>query len=144
MRREGDERIKRIQEVAKELSGWKYRLETAEKRNLELVQRQKDNKEQLQNALAEPERLSKRREEIVISISEASRNKNEATSDLLGAEKILRDFREEERDAERLASNLREHRARAEAMSEAAQETVDNAVERIRDELQATDELLKS
>ena len=144
VRREGDERIKRIQEVAKELSGWKYRLETAEKRNLELVQRQKDNKEQLQNALAEPERLSKRREEIVISISEASRNKNEATSDLLGAEKILRDFREEERDAERLASNLREHRARAEAMSEAAQETVDNAVERIRDELQATpDELLK-
>ena len=137
-------RIKRIQEVAKELSGWKYRLETAEKRNLELVQRQKDNKEQLQNALAEPERLSKRREEIVISISEASKNKNEATSDLLGAEKILRDFREEERDAERLASNLREHRARAEAMSEAAQETVDNAVERIRDELQATpDELLK-
>ncbi|NCX69090.1 MAG: chromosome segregation protein SMC [Rhodobacteraceae bacterium] len=144
VRREGDERIKRIQEVAKELSGWKYRLETAEKRNLELVQRQKDNKEQLQNALAEPERLSKRREEIVTSISEASRNKNEATSDLLGAEKILRDFREEERDAERLASNLREHRARAEAMSEAAQETVDNAVERIRDELQATpDELLK-
>ena len=144
VRREGDERIKRIQEVAKEISGWKYRLETAEKRNLELVQRQKDNKEQLQNALAEPERLSKRREEIVISISEASRNKNEATSDLLGAEKILRDFREEERDAERLASNLREHRARAEAMSEAAQETVDNAVERIRDELQATpDELLK-
>ena len=62
----------------------------------------------------------------------------------MGAEKILRDFREEERDAERLASNLREHRARAEAMSEAAQETVDNAVERIRDELQATpDELLK-
>ena len=75
MRREGDERIKRIQEVAKELSGWKYRLETAEKRNLELVQRQKDNKEQLQNALAEPERLSKRREEIVISISEASKIK---------------------------------------------------------------------
>ena len=64
VRREGDERIKRIQEVAKEISGWKYRLETAEKRNLELVQRQKDNKEQLQNALAEPERLSKRREEI--------------------------------------------------------------------------------
>ena len=29
VRREGDERIKRIQEVAKELSGWKYRLETA-------------------------------------------------------------------------------------------------------------------
>ena len=61
----------------------------------------------------------------------------------MGAEKILRDFRER-RDAERLASNLREHRARAEAMSEAAQEAVDNAVERIRDELQATpDELLK-
>ena len=58
-----DERIKNTR-VAKELSGWKYRLETTEKRNLELVQRQKDNKEQLENALAEPERLSKRREEL--------------------------------------------------------------------------------
>ena len=74
-------------------------LETAEKRNLELVQRQKDNKEQLQNALAEARKVIQTPRRIVISISEASRNKNEATSDLLGAEKILRDFREEERDA---------------------------------------------
>ena len=50
-------------------------LGNSRKTNLELVQRQKDNKEQLQNALAEPERLSKRREEIVISISEASKIK---------------------------------------------------------------------
>jgi chromosome segregation protein len=52
VRREGDERTKRMQEVAKGLSGWNYRLETAEKRNEELIQRQDDNKEQIQNALA--------------------------------------------------------------------------------------------
>ncbi len=144
LRREGDERTKRTQEVSKELSGWKYRLETAEKRKSELVQRQVENEEQLQNALAEPEQLSKRRDEILVSIKDATINKNETQNDLLEAEKILRDFVEEERDAERLASSLRESRARAEAISEAAQESVNNAAERISEEMRVSpDQLMK-
>ena len=142
VRREGDERTKRMQEVSKELSGWKYRLETAEKRNLELVQRQQENQEQLQDALAEPEKLSRRRDEILVSITDATRNKIEAQNDLLEAEKVLRNFVEEERDAERLASSLRESRARAEAMSEAAQESVNKAAERIGEEMQVSPEQL--
>ena len=142
VRREGDERTKRMQEVSKELSGWKYRLETAEKRNLELVQRQQENQEQLQHALAEPEKLSRRRDEILVSITDATRNKIEAQNDLLEAEKVLRNFVEEERDAERLASSLRESRARAEAMSEAAQESVNKAAERIGEEMQVSPEQL--
>ena len=142
VRREGDERTKRMQEVSKELSGWKYRLETAEKRNLELVQRQQENQEQLQDALAEPEKLSIRRDETLVSIKDATRNKIEAQNDLLEAEKVLRNFVEEERDAERLASSLRESRARAEAMSEAAQESVNKAAERIGEEMQVSPEQL--
>jgi len=140
--REGDERTKRMQEVSKELSGWKYRLETAEKRNSELVKRQEENQEQLQDALAEPEKLSRRRDEVLVSITDATRNKIEAQNDLLEAEKVLRNFVEEERDAERLASSLRESRARAEAMSEAAQESVNKAAERIGEEMQVSPEQL--
>ena len=138
VRREGDERTKRMQEVSKELSGWKYRLETAEKRNSELFQRQEENQEQLQDALAEPEKISRRRDEILVSITDATRNKIEAQNDLLEAEKVLRNFVEEERDAERLASSLRESRARAQAMSEAAQESVNKAAERIGEEMQVS------
>ena len=142
VRREGDERTKRMQEVAKGLSGWNYRLETAEKRNEELIQRQDDNKEQLQNALAEPENLSKRRDEVLLLIKEANNNKNVAQNNLISAESILRDHVEKEREAERSASSLREARARAEAMSEAAHESVDSAAERIVDEMQLSPEEL--
>ena len=142
VRREGDERTKRMQEVAKGLSGWNYRLETAEKRNAELIQRQDDNKEQLQNALAEPENLSKRRDEVLLSIKDANNNKNVAQNNLISAESILRDHVEKEREAERSASSLREARARAEAMSEAAHESVDSAAERIVDEMQLSPEVL--
>ena len=142
VRREGDERTKRMQEVAKGLSGWNYRLETAEKRNEELIQRQDDNKEQLQNALAEPENLSKRRDEVLLLIKDANNNKNVAQNNLISAESILRDHVEKEREAERSASSLREARARAEAMSEAAHESVDSAAERIVDETQLSPEEL--
>ncbi|MDG1155589.1 MAG: chromosome segregation protein SMC [Paracoccaceae bacterium] len=142
VRREGDERTKRVQEVAKGLSGWNYRLETAEKRNAELIQRQDDNKEQLQNALAEPENLSKRRDEVLLLIKDANNNKNVAQNNLISAESILRDHVEKEREAERSASSLREARARAEAMSEAAHESVDSAAERIVDEMQLSPEEL--
>lgn len=142
VRREGDERTKRMQEVAKGLSGWNYRLETAEKRNEELIQRQDDNKEQLQNALAEPENLSKRRDEVLLLIKDANNNKNVAQNNLISAESILRDHVEKEREAERSASSLREARARAEAMSEAAHESVDSAAERIVDEMQLSPEEL--
>ncbi len=128
--------------VSKELSGWKYRLETAEKRNSELVQRQEENQEQLHDALAEPEKLSRRRDDILVTITDATRNKIEAQNDLLEAEKVLRNFVEEERDAERLASSLRESRARAEAMSEAAEESVNKAADRIGEEMQVSPEQL--
>ena len=142
VRREGDERTKRMQEVAKGLSGWNYRLETAEKRNEELIQRQDDNKEQLQNALAEPENLSKRRDEVLLLIIDANNNKNVAQNNLISAESILRDHVEKEREAERSASSLREASARAEAISEAAHESVDSAAERIVDEMQLSPEEL--
>ena len=39
LRREGEQRTRRTQQVTKELSGWRHRLETAEKRSAELADR---------------------------------------------------------------------------------------------------------
>ena len=36
LKREGEARVKRGQEITKEISGWRHRLETAEKRAAEL------------------------------------------------------------------------------------------------------------
>ena len=39
LRREGDARTRRMQEITKEVSGWQHRLETAETRSAELIER---------------------------------------------------------------------------------------------------------
>ncbi|MEL7257544.1 MAG: AAA family ATPase, partial [Pseudomonadota bacterium] len=48
LRREGEARTKRAQEVTKELSGWQHRLETAERRSAELAKRKDESEVELQ------------------------------------------------------------------------------------------------
>lgn len=138
LRREGEARTKRAQEVAKEVSGWRHRLETAEKRSAELVERKTAAETELEQASALPAEITAKREELTDAINVADARKAEATDRLLTAEAALREAAAAEREAERLASDAREARAGAEARSEAARETVALAAERIADENQLT------
>ncbi len=135
LRREGEARKGRGQQVTKELSGWRHRLETAEKRAGELADRKEASIEELEEAITVPDELSDKREELSAGIEDAEVRKAEATDALSVAETALRNAITEERDAERLAGEARETRARAEARAEAAQETVAAASERITEEL---------
>ena len=56
LRREGEARTRRSQEVTKEISGWKHRLETAKTRNAELVARKETSEAELKEATSAPER----------------------------------------------------------------------------------------
>ncbi|HBU16382.1 MAG TPA: chromosome segregation protein SMC, partial [Gemmobacter sp.] len=47
VRREGEARVRRQQEVAKEMAGWRHRLETAERRSAELAERRAEAEEEL-------------------------------------------------------------------------------------------------
>ena len=138
VRREGDARLKRSQEVTKEISGWRHRLETAEKRTAELVERKETSEVELKVASSAPAELAAKRHELSLSISEAEVRKVAATDALSVGEGALREAVMNERDCERLASEAREARARAEARSEAARETVTAAAERIAEEQQKT------
>ncbi|PPB79560.1 condensin subunit Smc [Albidovulum inexpectatum] len=143
LRREGEARTRRRQEVMKEISGWKHRLETAEKRIRELTERKAATEEELRDASAAPSELAARREELSEAIEEAETRRSEAAERLSVAEAALREARDAERDAERMASEAREARARAEARLDAARETVSYAAERIREETeQEPEELL--
>lgn len=142
LRREGEARKGRSQQVTKELSGWRHRLETAEKHASDLADRKEASIEELEEAITVPEELADKRDELSSGIEEAEARKAEATDALTGAETALRSAITEERDAERLAGETRETRARAEARAEAAQETVAAAAERISEELESTPETL--
>ncbi|NNE51499.1 MAG: AAA family ATPase [Sulfitobacter sp.] len=138
LRREGEARVKRAQEVTKEISGWRHRLETAEKRSAELIGRKEGSEAELKEAAAAPAELAEKRAEIGSEITRADARRAEAANRLSEAEGNLRDAAQSERDAERAASEAREVRARAEARAEAARETVTAAAERIGEDSQMT------
>ena len=131
VRREGEARTKRSQEIAKEISGWRHRLDTAAKRGAELADRKTASEIELQAATSAPGELAARRDELLRAIGEAERRKTRATDALAAAEQRLRQTQAAERDAERAGSEAREARARAEARLDAAREGLDVAAERI-------------
>ena len=142
VRREGETRTARSQQVYKEINGWKHRLETAEKRSSELAERKTTSEAELVDAKAAPEEIAAKRAELGDQISVAEKRKGEAANALSEGESQLRKAEQAERDAERAASDAREGRARAEALSDAAQETATQASERIQDEMELTPEAL--
>lgn len=134
VRREGEARTRRRQEAAKELSGWKHRLETAEKRSAELAARREEAEAELDDASAAPEEIAAKREELADAIAAAEARRVAAAEALAQAEAALRDAALAEREAERLAGEAREGRARSEARLDAAREAVALAAERIAEE----------
>jgi chromosome segregation protein len=142
LRREGEARVRRRQEAVKELSGWKHRLETAEKRIAELAERKAETEEELAEASAAPEEIAIKREELAEAIAAAEERRRVAADALAEAEGALREAQMAERDAERAAGEAREARARAEARMDAARETVAYASERIFEETESTAEQL--
>jgi chromosome segregation protein len=131
VRREGEARLKRSQEITKEISGWKHRLETANKRTAELAERKGASEVELAEATAAPEEIAAKRSELADAIDEAETRRKASADKLAEADTALRAAGHAERDAEREASEAREARARSEARSDAARETVAYAAERI-------------
>jgi len=142
VRREGEARLRRSQEVTKEISGWKHRLETASKRSTELADRKEESEEELAEAMALPEEIAEKREELGEAIETAEDRRKQAADVLAEAEAALRVAEQTERDTERAASDAREARARSEARAEAARETVATTVERIDEVMQVTPQKL--
>jgi chromosome segregation protein len=134
LRREGEARQRRRQEVTTELSGWRHRLETAERRSAELAGRKAESEADLAAATAAPEEIAANRAKLADAIDDAEARRRAAADALAKGETALREAQGAERDAERAAGEAREDRARAEARLEAAREAVAQAAQRIADE----------
>jgi chromosome segregation protein len=138
LRREGDARLKRSQDVTKEISGWRHRLETAEKRIQELADRKAATEEELAKASAAPDEIAAQRAELNTAITTAETRRNAAADALAEAESATRNAVNAEREAERRAGEAREQRARSEARSDAAREVVATATARISEDQECT------
>ncbi|EEW26256.1 chromosome segregation protein SMC [Rhodobacter ferrooxidans] len=131
LRREGEARVRRAQDVGKEIAGWQARLETAERRSAELADRKADAEEELREAAAAPEEIAQQRADLSDAMAVAEARLTAATDSRSHAEAALRAAQDAEREAERAAGEAREARARAEARAEAAREGVLQAAGRI-------------
>ncbi|KAJ56950.1 chromosome segregation protein SMC [Actibacterium mucosum KCTC 23349] len=136
LRREGEARTRRRQEVTKELSGWRHRLDTAETRIAELNDRKESSEQELDAAQAAPGKLAGERETLQARLKTAEARKAQSADTLSKGEGALRAAVEAERNAERNASQLREDRAGAEARVEAAKTAVEATEERIAEVLE--------
>jgi chromosome segregation protein len=138
LRRDGEARMRRAEQVQKDLTGWRARLDNAEKRAAELQDRRDQAETELQEAQGVPGELAAKRADLSVAITKAEARKADASDALSKGEGTLRDAVTAERDAERLAGEAREARARADARVEAARETVAAAAERIAEDLEQT------
>ncbi|MDT8327638.1 MAG: AAA family ATPase, partial [Roseovarius sp.] len=88
MRREGERRTRRSQEITKEISGWRHRLETAEKRSAELAERKVASEVELADASAAPEILAAKRSELGEEINRSDARRARAADALSTAEGV--------------------------------------------------------
>ncbi|MCA8867104.1 MAG: chromosome segregation protein SMC [Rhodobacteraceae bacterium] len=135
LRREGEARHRRLQEIDKEAANWRQRLETADNRQEELQARKSASEAELLAASAGPGEIAARREKLNGSIQEAEARRARAGDALAEGEAALRNAITAEREAERQAGEAREGRARADAMRDAARQQAAAAVDRIDEEL---------
>lgn len=140
LRREAEARIKRRQELTKELSGWRHRLDTAEKRARELQERKTKAEADLKNARLAPGEITAKQSRVETEMERASTRVRSAADAVALAETTLRGAEETERQAERGAADARENRARAEAQAESTAAHVTETAERIRDTLDMSPE----
>ena len=138
LRREGEARTRRSQEVTKELSGWRLRLETATMRSAELAERKVAAEAERSEAAAVPAQIAEARAELGGQITTAEARAAAAADALSTGEGAARQATDAEREAERAASGAREARARAEARSDAASEARSAAAARIHEDQQIT------
>ncbi|MFZ3580587.1 chromosome segregation protein SMC [Loktanella sp. DJP18] len=142
LRRTGEARLKRSQEITKELSGWRLRLDTASQRSNELAARKDASAAELEEAMAVPARIAETHEQLSDSIDGAEARRGAAADALTLGETALRDATLAEREAERAASDAREARARSEARGDAAKDAVTAAVARMMEDREVGPETL--
>ncbi len=143
-RREATARTARRQEIAKSLSGWRHRLESADQRIADLEARKAAAEAELAQARATPEEVQTRRAALDLEITRSTSRLTAARDALAGAEAALRTASDAERLAERAASDAREARARLEVQRDAARETVAVAAGRIAEDMDCSSEALLS
>ncbi len=142
LRRDGEARTKRLQDITQQISGWRHRLDMASKRSHELAERRAASQNDLSDASAAPSEIAAKRDALSYEIQSAEARKACAADKLSASEGALRDAAVAAKAADQRASEAREGRAGCEARADAARDAADLSAERIEEALNVTPHVL--
>ncbi|MEI9888197.1 MAG: AAA family ATPase [Rhizomicrobium sp.] len=138
LRREGENRQRRLAAIADERGRWEERRAAAAAHIEELERRRDELSVERDAAEALPEQIARQRGSLLDAIAAADTARQHAADARASAESVLAAADKTAKAADAALSAAREERARAQALTEAADARIGELRDRIRDELECT------
>ncbi|HYD19320.1 MAG TPA: chromosome partitioning protein ParA, partial [Patescibacteria group bacterium] len=123
IRREGENRARRIQQITNDVAGWNARTERVALRLLELEERIAQAQEVLDRLAERPAQIEAEKQNLLTHIADAEAKRQEAADILISSETNANDLGRELRAVESALSDAREARAMAQASVNTTQHT---------------------
>ncbi|MBX3446335.1 MAG: chromosome segregation protein SMC [Parvibaculaceae bacterium] len=140
LRREAEQRARRLSAIAQERDAWQLRATNAERQIATLEERKTEAEAELKTLEGVPAEIEEKRRALLTHIAEAEASRSEAADALAEAEKHLAEAVKHAKDVQQLLGETREERARVDGLVEGARERRAEAEERIREVLECEPE----
>ncbi len=142
VRREGESRSRRMQQIGSDIAGWESRLERISLRLIELEDRITQAKDVLERLAERPAEIEQEKQGLLTHISEAEEKRRAAADILATAENTTNEMQRALRAAENKLSDAREARAMAQANVNTTQHTQSGVEASIQEKFNCTPEEL--
>ncbi|MEG3618838.1 chromosome segregation protein SMC [Magnetovibrio sp. PR-2] len=135
LKRNAEERMRRLGDIVRELASWTERSEGATQRISDLEDRTGQIREELEELAQRPEEIKQKREQLLDLIDNAEEKRKTFADQLAEAEAKLSDADRGLRDAEANLGKARETRVRIEGAVEQGKQACESIAERVREKL---------
>ena len=142
--REGENRARRIAQIASDVTDWQNRIERIGTRLVDLQVRISEAQETLDRLAERPAQIEQEKQELMSRISTAEKGRQEAADVLVAAETAANDLSRDLRACEQSLSDARESRAMTQASVNTTQHTQSGIEASIHEKFSCTPENLVS
>ncbi|MDX5364884.1 MAG: chromosome segregation protein SMC [Alphaproteobacteria bacterium] len=140
LRREAEQRARRLSAIAQERDAWQLRATNAERQIGTLEERKTEAETELKALEGVPAEIEEKRRALLTLISEAETARGQAADDLAAAERTLAEAVKHAKDVQHQLGETREERARIDGLVTGGRERRAEAEDRIREVLECEPE----
>ncbi|MEP5664210.1 MAG: chromosome segregation protein SMC, partial [Parvibaculum sp.] len=140
LRREAEQRARRLAAIAQERDAWQLRATNAERQIGTLETRKAEAETELKALEGVPAEIEQKRNALLTYISEAETGRSQAADELAQAEKVLTETAKHSKDVQHQLSAAREERARIDGLVDGGRQRRTESEERIREVLECEPE----